>query len=86
MMNDFFFYLVCQTRYMSKNVTEDEVKCSLVMMKMNCDDNGNNCMEIPQKQCNTVEVVRLKSIPSTSCDQAQVEICTSPACPLVNPN
>ena len=70
---------VCQTRYMSKNVTEDEVNCSLVMMKMNCDDNGDNCMEIPQKQCNTVEVVRLKSIPSTSCDQAQVEICTSPA-------
>ena len=50
---------------------------------MNCDENGENCMEIPQKQCSTTEVLRLKSIPSTSCDQAQVEICTTPACPLV---
>ena len=71
---------------MSKNVTEDEVRCEIVNMKMNCDENGNNCMEIPQKQCNTEEVIRLKSIPSTSCDQAQVEICTTPACPLVVDN
>ena len=54
------------------------------LIKNNCDENGENCMEIPQKQCSTTEVLRLKSIPSTSCDQAQVEICTTPACPLVS--
>ena len=44
---------ICQTRYVHKNVTEDKVTCQTLTDQM-CDDDGQNCVDFPQK-------VRLKS-------------------------
>ncbi len=39
---------VCQSRFKFIQVTEDNPVCKVVQQSM-CDDNGENCMEFPQR-------------------------------------
>ena len=64
---------------------EDEPICEDKLEEM-CDQDGDNCVNYRRKVCTTTQVSRMKVIPSTSCDQKEKNICTTPACPVVCKN
>lgn len=74
-------YVVCQTEYINKNVTEDQTECKTVDEEM-CED--GICVQVPKRECETFQIESLKAIPSTTCDQKKQEICVTPSCPLVS--
>jgi len=75
---------VCETVYHQKNVTEVQPTCKTITMPM-CMKNENgveNCVQIPRKQCEVKEVIRLRAVPQTGCKQVQREVCGNEMCPL----